>query len=226
MRKIIITVLLLFHFCLFISAQSSQKEKVLDVSVESRNKAIDYLNNARKLSYNNQQKESLTYFIAAIKTDSTLTDTYESLYRTSTFLKNYSDSVLNCFYIGKRVYFDDDEISFFTADILRFRKEYKKAIDEYTNAIGLSKNEEEKSFLLINYFTGRAISYVKTNQYYPAIEDYSAALKIDPENELVLINRGVCYQKLEDNKKAVADWEKAVALGSTMAKEYLEKLRK
>lgn len=216
----------LLNISFAVLAQSPQKEKVYEVDMGARNAAIDNLTKAQQLIAAKQPDKSLHYITSAIKADSTLFESYGALYKACVTQKNYSDSIFSYFYIGQRIFTDSDDLCYFVGELFRFRKDYKKAIDQYTNAINLNTNKEEKSFYLPNFFSQRAFCYVKENRYKEAAEDYTTALKIDPEDELVLINRGVCYQKMKDDKKAVADWEKAVSLGSKLGQEYLDKLRK
>jgi Flp pilus assembly protein TadD len=60
-----------------------------------------------------------------------------------------------------------------------------------------------------------------------AIEDYTAALRIDPNYAKAYSNRGVAYYNKEDYRRARADYEKALQLdpNDTIARNNLELLR-
>jgi tetratricopeptide (TPR) repeat protein len=45
-----------------------------------------------------------------------------------------------------------------------------------------------------------------------AIEDYTAALRLDPKDAAAYNNRGIAYAMKEDYRRARADWEKALEI--------------
>ncbi len=69
---------------------------------------------------------------------------------------------------------------------------YQEAIDLYTQAIGTG---ELKPFMLVAAYNGRGLVYYRMGQYDTAIDDYSRALSIEPENDTVLRNR--CFAFIE-----------------------------
>ena len=72
-----------------------------------------------------------------------------------------------------------------------FRKnmDVNKLIESCTRI--LKENPESKKALLI-----RASSYVKKQQYQLAVDDYSLALSVAPNDVVCLYNRGTCFEKL------------------------------
>jgi Flp pilus assembly protein TadD len=60
-----------------------------------------------------------------------------------------------------------------------------------------------------------------------AIEDYTAALRIDPDNTETYGIRGLAYYKKKDYPHARADWEKVLQLdpNNAAARNNLEVLR-
>jgi Flp pilus assembly protein TadD len=64
--------------------------------------------------------------------------------------------------------------------------------------------------------------------YDRAIEDYNAALRIDPNDAMAYSSRGIAYHYKKDYRRARADYEKALQLdpNQTNARDNLESLRK
>lgn len=55
-------------------------------------------------------------------------------------------------------------------------------------------------------YSSRAYCYVRMSMYQEAIQDYTMALKSDPNNLHYLHNRGICYQKIHEYQKAIYDF--------------------
>jgi tetratricopeptide (TPR) repeat protein len=211
----------LLHLQLFALCQ---QERSYQVSIEGRNSAIISQKQAKDKLDKGFVKESYPLIFNAISADSSSHRSYELLYRASLTDENYSDSIVNYFIQGKQIFGLDDELCFYIAELYRYRKDYKKSIPEYNNAIKLSQNFNLKSKQYIQYFAGRGYSYVKTNKYDEAISDYSIYLKENPDDSTVLTNRGVCYQKKGSIELAIADWKRAALLENPTAKLYLKSI--
>ena len=70
-----------------------------------------------------------------------------------------------------------------------------------------------KSKTAIHLYKG--VTYVHKRQYDEAISDYTKAIEINPRYVDAYDNRGFIYMvRLEDKKKACADWKRACELGS------------
>jgi len=201
-----------------------QQQRSYQVSIDGSNKAIILQKQAKEKLDKGLTKESYPLIFNAISSDSSSHRSYELLFRASLTDQNYSDSILNHFIQGKQIFGLDDELCFYIAELYRYRKDYKKSISEYTDAIKLSSNFNTKSEQYIQYFAGRGYSYVKTNKFTDAISDYSVYLKDRPEDCAILINRGVCYQKKGNIDLAITDWKKAALLGNLTAKAYLKNI--
>ncbi|MDD4971739.1 MAG: hypothetical protein PHT07_20115 [Paludibacter sp.] len=217
----------LFLLLIFFSFQLNvigQQKKIYNISFEESERSISFANQAIKCLSNGHGRESLPFIIKAIQSDSTMHKSYELLYKACLLDKEYPDSILQNFYIAKRIHEQDDEICFYLAELYRLKKEFNKSIPEFTNAIELSKKAEEKSILIVQYYSGRAYCYLKTNRISEAIADYSIYLEQKPDDDIILTNRGVCYQKLGKKQLAIADWEKASKLGNTIAKTYFKNI--
>jgi tetratricopeptide (TPR) repeat protein len=203
---------------------NAQEERNYNVSIESRNLSIKYAIQADKIIDKGLVKESFPIITKAILTDSTQRKSYDILYRACLVGQNYNDSLMRYFFIAKRIFDADDEICYKIAELYKMRKEYKKSIKHYSKAIELIANKEEKSKLTLQYYSGRAYCYVMTNMYKQAIPDYSVYLDENPDDAVILTNRGVCYQNDNNKEKAIADWKKASVLGNSTAKAYLNRI--
>ena len=65
--------------------------------------------------------------------------------------------------------------------------------------------------------------YANLNQYEKAIENYTKAIKLDLEDELVHethLRRGFCYMQLKQYEQAVIDFSKAIELNPTYTFAY------
>ena len=216
--------LLLFLFITFQLNVIGQQSKTYNVSIEGRNSSISFANQAMNCLNNGHARESFPFIFEAIRMDSTLHKSYELLYKACLIDKDYPDSVLQNFYIAKRIFELDDEICFYLAELYRLKKNFVKSIPEFTKAIELSKDTEVKSDLVKQYYSGRGFCYLKINRLNDAIVDYSIYLKQAPDDDIILTNRGVCYQKLGKKQLAISDWNKASELGNPTAKTYLKNI--
>ena len=66
------------------------------------------------------------------------------------------------------------------------KKDYDKAIEDYTQAIRLDPN-----YAAIRHNRGNA--YWNKQKYGEAIEDYSQAIQLDPKNALIYHDRATAY---------------------------------
>ena len=63
-----------------------------------------------------------------------------------------------------------------------------------------------------NFFTNRGDSYQFRGDLGAALDDYNAALRLDPKFALAYNNRAVLYRKMGERAKALADYEAALKL--------------
>jgi len=83
-------------------------------------------------------------------------------------------------------------------------KDYDKAIADYDQAIRM---EQRASFL-----TNRGDSYQYKGELGTALDNYNAALRLDPNFAQAYNNRAVLYKKMGERSKALADYEAALRL--------------
>jgi len=101
----------------------------------------------------------------------------------------------------------NDEIYFERASAYYELKDYKNAIDSYTNSIKFDKNNSI-------YFNNRGAAYFYLKNYKKAISDYSAAIKLTNNNPLYFFNRGNAYYQLRNFEKAIENYSEAIKLKS------------
>jgi len=88
---------------------------------------------------------------------------------------------------------------------------YDKAIESYTKAIKLTKNEDEKATFLSN----RAACYAQMQMYNEVIADCNLCLEVQPNNVKAIVRRGLAYESKEIWKLARIDMQKAISLDPT-----------
>lgn len=85
---------------------------------------------------------------------------------------------------------------------------YQDAIDLYTQAIATG---ELKPFMLVAAYNGRGLVYYRLREYPMAIEDYSRALAIEPNDDTVLRNRCFAFIELREWGYALDDCQASAA---------------
>jgi len=87
-------------------------------------------------------------------------------------------------------------------ELLKANK-FASAVKHYTNAVQLNPNAEAAAV----YLTNRAICHLKLEDYGLALEDTTAALKLNPKYSKALYRRGDAYAALRKYKLALADYK-------------------
>ena len=96
------------------------------------------------------------------------------------------------------------------------RKEYKRAIEAYEQAIELNSNN-------VDAYINRGISYSTQQKHQQAIEDYQRAIAIDDKNVDAYISKGMANSGLGKHELAIEDYQKAIALSSNNGDAYYAK---
>ena len=211
---------------LLITFSTSGQEKTYNITIKSRNEAIDLTNQANPKIKDLHPEEAFPLLLKAIAIDSTIVDAYELMYNAAMSAKRGSSEVVAVLQKGRRIYPEDDELSFYLADIYRINEKLPKAIAEYSTAIRLSKSQTTASKLIHSYYFNRGTCYLKVKNYDAAILDYAECLKRDPENSFTNLNIGNCYYNKKQIAKARIYWQKSAEMGNSAAKEYLSKSAK
>ena len=68
----------------------------------------------------------------------------------------------------------------------------------------------------------RGINYGRTGEYAKAIDDCSAAIRLNPEYADAYFNRGLAFAAKGEYKKAVADYTEAIRLNPKDAGAYVQ----
>ncbi len=105
--------------------------------------------------------------------------------------------------------------------ILDEKEEYKRAVEEYRQAIRLDSKTSD-------YWIRLALTQEKLNDYWGAATSYKQALLIDSKETLALYNLGLLYEKLNEVDQAIAAYEKLLKIktGYDDAEQRLERLKK
>jgi tetratricopeptide (TPR) repeat protein/S1-C subfamily serine protease len=98
-------------------------------------------------------------------------------------------------------------------DYHRNLKNYKQAIDDYTQAIKIDPKNP-------TYYRDRGVAYGKLKNYKQAIDDYTQAIKIDDKNAIYYVGRGLAYFQLKDYKQAINDYSQAIKIDDKNAIYY------
>ena len=93
------------------------------------------------------------------------------------------------------------------------RKEYKKSIEHYTQAIQLNPNHAP-------IYQNRGLAYYKRGEADNAIEDFSKAIDLNPNYVDAYSNRGVAYYKRDEFDRAIEDFSKAIDLNPNYVDAY------
>jgi tetratricopeptide (TPR) repeat protein/S1-C subfamily serine protease len=92
-------------------------------------------------------------------------------------------------------------------------KNYKQAIDDYTQAIKIDPKNP-------TYYRDRGNTYFQLKDYKQAVDDYTQAIKIDTKNANYYVRRGLTYLQLKDYKQAINDYTQAIKIDDKNAIYY------
>jgi tetratricopeptide (TPR) repeat protein len=92
---------------------------------------------------------------------------------------------------------------------------------KYEEAIALSTILIDKNHFVVEALINRGAARFRLNDFYGALEDFTKALKIEPNNIPALKNRGICFFSLDRIFEAKQDWLKIQELGSFEAEYFL-----
>lgn len=98
--------------------------------------------------------------------------------------------------------------------------DYDAIVEDYNKSIELTYSEHDTPFVL------RGNLKQKHEDYEGAIDDYTIAIDLEPDEAEYYKLRGVAKEKFGDIKGAITDWEKATLHGDEEAPEWLVKYYK
>jgi protein O-mannosyl-transferase len=102
--------------------------------------------------------------------------------------------------------------------VFEANKQFPQAIQDYNRAILLNPYYSEA-------YNNRAVVYGKQKMYRFAFEDFAKAIETNPENSTAFFNRSLTYLDIGEYDQALADAQKAKALGHSLITNYLEYLQ-
>ena len=92
---------------------------------------------------------------------------------------------------------------FYKANDHLYAREYKEAIEFYSEAINVDQNFKDA-------YNNRGIAYFEQGKYFEAIEDYSRAILIDPAYTDAYFNRANAYIQNQKWERALKDMTQVV----------------
>jgi len=92
------------------------------------------------------------------------------------------------------------------------KRDFKKVIDICNEALKV-----EPDFVV---FYTRGYAYAELKEFERAIEDFSKAIELDPNDAEAYYNRGLAYAKLGKYEQAIKDYDKAIELNPALADAY------
>ena len=93
------------------------------------------------------------------------------------------------------------------------KKDYLKAIEHYSNAIGLNPE-------LYRAYNNRGTTYLSKAELDRAIEDFDKTIELKPDDAVAYNNRGNAYDRKAEPDQAIKDYNKAIQLKPNDATAY------
>jgi tetratricopeptide (TPR) repeat protein len=94
------------------------------------------------------------------------------------------------------------------------KKEYDKAIGDYSEAIRISPN-------FASAFSHRGKTYCDKKEYDRAIKDFTEATRLTPLDADAFVDRAIAYNGKKEYGRAVADYDQAIRLGHLHVQQKL-----
>jgi len=104
------------------------------------------------------------------------------------------------------------------ADVYKLIGELDKAIADYTKAVSLYDDDEDRAMAYLY----RATVYIMKTDYHNVIADANAAIETGHFLDNAYLARGIAYYNLGPMGQGFDDWKKAADLGSKGALKKLE----
>ena len=117
-----------------------------------------------------------------------------------------------------RAYVEPDALGYLQRGI-EAHKERKldEAIKHYTNAISLQPDNH----MLARAYNNRGNAYEGKGKQDLALEDYSMAIEINPDDADAYFYRGFTYELKQNSEAAIKDYDKAIELNPNHAEAYV-----
>jgi tetratricopeptide (TPR) repeat protein/S1-C subfamily serine protease len=185
-------------------------------------------------------QQAITDFTKAIQLDPKNAQYYNARGLVYGSLEDYKKAIED---ITEAIRLDPKDFSYYASRGIAYSglKDYKQAISDLTEAIrldpknapytvqGLRYSEFKDNKLRISsyntqlsiVYATRGDAYSKLKEYKQAIDDYTQAMKIDPENAEYYKNRGSAYVQLKEYKQAIDDYTQAIKIDDKNAIYYV-----
>jgi tetratricopeptide (TPR) repeat protein/S1-C subfamily serine protease len=173
---------------------------------------LAYVGKGLSLAFDDQQKEAIVAFGAAIAIDPNCIQAWRSQGRSLNELKQYEEALVS---YRKAIELDPKNFVFRVeqGDVLKQLKRYPEAIDSYSQAIQLKPNHSWP-------YHNRGTTYGDLKQYDRAIADYDRAIKINPQYAEAYNNRGIAYKEQKQYAQAITDYDRAIKINPKYAIGY------
>ena len=102
------------------------------------------------------------------------------------------------------------------AEQLYQQEKWDECISVLTECIPLAKDADKK----LTIYNNRGLAYSGKNEYDRALEDYSKAIELKPDDADAYYNRGVAYARKSEYDRALEDCSKAIELKPDYAEAY------
>jgi len=195
----------------------------INVDLNTRNRAAEVANKAIENIQKQDYKAAIPLLTKAISIDTTLRKPYLYLYTLATNREEFRDSALSLLQKAKKIFQQDDEISYYIGEIYKMQGDLNRAMMEYSMAIAYSKMNGSDFYLVPHYYFNRATISLKKNRFSSAIIDYSYAIQLKPDYTAAYVNRGISLFQAGKKDDACTDWKSAMDAGSGEATEYWER---
>ncbi len=127
-------------------------------------------------------------------------------YKKAQLSKDYDEMIEVCSIMIKKYPNNQPDVTYFNrGNAYRVLGEFKKAIQDYSNAIKIKQDFNDAYF-------NRGISYFRIEQYKKALSDFSFFINNVQDNPYAYFYRGNSYSYLYNYDSAVADYTKAIEL--------------
>ncbi|MBT0810418.1 tetratricopeptide repeat protein [Litoribacter ruber] len=208
--------------CFLSLAQVSFAQEVeIEVDAEDREKAIRLTDQGISQIERGNYPAAIRDIEDAISIDSTFHPAYINLYSAYINTQGDKSNLIKLLEKGNRVFREDDELTYYLGYVYYEKNELEKAIELFSEAIRYSKINGEDFPLVYAYHFNRGNAHLKLARYQKAVEDFSYALKLNPDHPDILVNKGISHYRLDQKSQACRDWRKSVEEGSDTATKYI-----
>ena len=101
---------------------------------------------------------------------------------------------------------------------LRERNQPERALSDFNRALEIAPNTA-------NYFSQRALTYLRLKEFERAIADYNKAIELNPRSAAFANDRGIAYMDMKDYARAITDFNRAIELDPRYALPYNNRAR-